>query len=162
MQFDSSLSLLQDMPIPGLYSSIHNCVAFDYVHMRSRLIPELNGLTLDLGNLALRASEDLALVSWPDDVERVKQLAILGNFQQNHPSMHSTSSPILEQIPVSQSRSRLLRFGRRIVTRTLGERWSLLLKRWFDRMIGFPARTEFDSILSAARAADSFYRRARR
>ena len=64
------------LPISGLYSSVHNIVAYDLVTSSARL-PAGSTPALDERNLVRRAREDLDLVGWPDDAERGAQYAIL-------------------------------------------------------------------------------------
>lgn len=67
---------LQCLPIPGLYSSIHNLVAYDYVTSARRLAsqspPDLNAT-----NLVRRAREDLEHVSWDSEQQRDEQYRLL-------------------------------------------------------------------------------------
>jgi hypothetical protein len=67
---------LRDLPIPGLYASMHNLVAYDCVTSAARLGP---GSVPDLNreNLVRRAREDLELVSWDSEDERDEQYALL-------------------------------------------------------------------------------------
>jgi hypothetical protein len=69
-------AIVEALPIPGLYSSTHNVVAYDLASAAARCPP---GSTppLDLGNLVRRAREDLAGVVWRDPAERAAQYAIL-------------------------------------------------------------------------------------
>jgi len=63
---------LERLPIPGLYASVHNLVAFDCLTSARRLagerLPEL-----DRENLVRRAREDLELVDWHSAEERDEQ-----------------------------------------------------------------------------------------
>lgn len=72
----ASSEAVQHLPIPGLYASLHNLVAYDCVTSAARLdsdsLPDL-----DRENLVKRAREDLALVSWDSEDERVEQCALL-------------------------------------------------------------------------------------
>ena len=67
---------LRDLPIPGLYASMHNLVAYDCVTSAARLgprsVPDLNR-----ENLVRRVREDLELVSWDSEDERDEQYALL-------------------------------------------------------------------------------------
>jgi len=163
-QIDPSLSLLHRMPVEGLYSSLHNCVALDYVQMRDRLLPELADIALDMRNLALRATEDLAMVSWTGEAERANQLGILDDFRRRHPPPNPPPPSSAETAPIAEDSPDLLRLAKHLASRVLGARQSFLLKQSFNRIFGlkFPIRAPYDSILKAARAADHFYRHARR
>jgi hypothetical protein len=62
-------------PVPGVYASHHNIVAFDYAQAKRR-IPELISVDLDMRNLLLRTLEDLDEVgNWPDRETRDDQYA---------------------------------------------------------------------------------------
>jgi hypothetical protein len=64
------------LPIPGLYASVHNIVAYDLVTSAARL-PARSTPELDRTNLVRRAREDLDLISWPVEAERAEQYAIV-------------------------------------------------------------------------------------
>lgn len=66
---DPSLDALSQLPVPKLYASTHNLVAFDYVSMQA-LAPQshpLRHLKLSDCNLILRVLEDLRGIRWPSD-----------------------------------------------------------------------------------------------
>lgn len=63
---------LESLPIPGLYSSVHNLVAYDCITSARRLDPEQLP-ELDRENLMRRAREDLDLVDWQSAEERDEQ-----------------------------------------------------------------------------------------
>ena len=67
---------LRDLPIPGLYASMHNLVAYDLVTSAARVAPEWVN-DLDRENLVRRAREDLELVAWDSEDERDEQYALL-------------------------------------------------------------------------------------
>ena len=67
---------LQHLPIPGLYASIHNLVAYDCVTSARRLAPQPLP-NLDRESLVRRAREDIELVSWESEEERDEQYALL-------------------------------------------------------------------------------------
>jgi glycosyltransferase involved in cell wall biosynthesis len=69
-------AIIDALPIPGLYASQHNVVAYDLVSAAERCPP---GTTppLDLVNLVGRAREDLGLVTWRDPAERDAQYGML-------------------------------------------------------------------------------------
>jgi hypothetical protein len=70
-------AIIDALPIPGLYASTHNVVAYDLASAAARC-PRGTTPTLDLANLARRAREDLDAVAWTDPSERAAQYAILG------------------------------------------------------------------------------------
>jgi hypothetical protein len=69
-------TIVDALPIPGLFASTHNVVAYDLVSSAARCPP---GTTppLDLANLLRRAREDLDNVVWSVEAERASQYAIL-------------------------------------------------------------------------------------
>jgi hypothetical protein len=67
---------LRDLPIPGLYASMHNLVAYDLVTSAARVGPEWV-TDLNRENLVRRAREDLELISWDSEDERDEQYALL-------------------------------------------------------------------------------------
>jgi hypothetical protein len=67
---------LPGLPIPGLYASMHNLVAYDCVTSAARLAPG-SVPDLDRENLVRRVREDLELVLWDSEDERDEQYALL-------------------------------------------------------------------------------------
>jgi cob(I)alamin adenosyltransferase len=163
-QIDPSFSVSHRMPIEGLYSSLHNCVALDYVQMRDRLLPELEKIRLNMSNLSLRAAEDLTMVSWTDDAERADQLEILDDFRRRHPLSNLPLPSSAELASVQENSRTIFRWAKRLAARALGERRTVMLKQSLNRICGlrFPVVAPYGNILEAARAAESYYRHTRR
>lgn len=69
-------SVLAHLPIPGLYASSHNVVAYDYAMSYDRL-PRGTVPNLDVRNLLHRAREDMAVAHWSSIQEHDEQYAIL-------------------------------------------------------------------------------------
>jgi hypothetical protein len=69
-------AIIDALPIPGLYASHHNVVAYDLVSSAARC-PQGTTPPLDVANLLRRIREDLAEVVWSDPAERAAQYAIL-------------------------------------------------------------------------------------
>jgi hypothetical protein len=123
------------LPIPGLYTSTHNVVAYDLVSSAERCPP---GSTppLDIANLLRRAREDLDGILWSDRAERSAQYAILKAMEAQFgivPAAPAPSHPLAE-----------LRGVRR-------------LARWATRRRSAPT---YESPNEAARAADRHYAKA--
>ena len=77
---DPSGAILNELPIPGLYTAVHNIVAHDYVTSQRRLGSHFPHVQLDNANLALRAAEDLQDVEWTELQVREQQHALLRQF----------------------------------------------------------------------------------
>jgi hypothetical protein len=69
-------AIIDALPIPELYASQHNVVAYDLASSAARC-PRGTTPPLDMANLLRRAREDLAGVVWSDPAERAVQYAIL-------------------------------------------------------------------------------------
>jgi hypothetical protein len=69
-------AIIDALPIPGLYASQHNVVAYDLVSAAERC-PKGATPPLDLANLTRRAREDLGFVVWSNPEERDAQFRIL-------------------------------------------------------------------------------------
>jgi hypothetical protein len=69
-------AIVEQLPIPGLYSSQHNVVAYDLASAAARCPPG-SAPALDHVNLVHRAREDLEAVEWSDTDERELQYSIL-------------------------------------------------------------------------------------
>jgi Glycosyl transferase family 2 len=127
-------SIIEALPISGLYSSQHNVVAYDLVSA-ARRCPE--GMTPDLNvpNLVRRAREDLEGVFWPDPEERDAQYEILKSAEQQsgitpvHTRQRASLTGPLRRIPLLRYAS-----GRRN-----------------------PPPPTYDSPVEAARAAERHY-----
>ena len=76
-------ALIEALPIPGLYTSVHNIVAYDLASSAARL-PAGSTPPLDMPNLVRRAREDLADVGWTDEAERAAQFALLEEAERRY------------------------------------------------------------------------------
>ena len=76
-------AILDELPIPGVYASHHNVVAYDLVSSAARCAP---GSTprLNTQNLLRRVREDLEVVMWADPNERAAQYALLEAAERAH------------------------------------------------------------------------------
>ncbi len=76
-------TILDELPIPGVYASHHNVVAYDLVSSAARCPP---GSTppLNTPNLLRRVREDLEAVEWADPNERASQYALLEGAEREH------------------------------------------------------------------------------
>jgi hypothetical protein len=117
---------LQHLPIPCLYASQHNGVAYDYVMSARRLAPWTLP-DLDRENLVRRAREDLDLVEWDSVEERDAQYAILEAEEARLGVTYTPrDEPLLEQ-PSSRRRIRTagLTLIERIPPAERAARWAL-------------------------------------
>ena len=122
-------AIVDELPIPGLYTSQHNVVAYDLASSAARC-PAGSAPPLDLRNLVRRIREDLAAVIWPEEGVRDEQYALL-----------EAAERILEVTPGPQPRGP-----------SLPE-----LARGFLAARRAPEPLAYPSPLDAARAADRFY-----
>lgn len=74
---DPTGRIFAELPIPHLYSSTHNVLAFDYAQLLPTLRNVYPGLALNIPNLARRCAEDLREVEWPSDQFKAEQRFIL-------------------------------------------------------------------------------------
>jgi glycosyl transferase family 2 len=137
-------AIIDALPVPGLYASTHNVVAYDLVSAAARC-PSGTTPPLDLVNLLRRAREDLAGVVWSDPAERAAQYAIL-----------EAAETRLGVGPAPPTRR-----SRRTVRSALAEELSLIppverLAYWAAGRASEAPRT-YASPFDAARAADRYY-----
>lgn len=85
-------SILDALPIPGLYTSHHNVVGYDLVSSAERCPPDSTP-PLDMANLVRRAREDLAVVVWPDETLRAEHYGILEAAEARFGVSHDPASP---------------------------------------------------------------------
>jgi len=76
-------ALIEALPIPGLYTSVHNIVGYDLASSGARL-PAGSTPPLDMPNLVRRAREDLGEVGWTDEAERAAQFELLEEAERRY------------------------------------------------------------------------------
>jgi glycosyltransferase involved in cell wall biosynthesis len=84
---DPTDRILSELPIPGLYTSLHNLVAYDLVSSLERVGATELAACLDRAQLASRAAEDLADISWRGRSvrsARADQRALLAAWVADH------------------------------------------------------------------------------
>jgi len=121
---------LDMLPVPGVYASTHNLVAYDYARMGDR-IHQLRRFQLDRVSLLVRVFEDLENVIWPTDALKEAQLD-LANQERERLSSGERSRFDKEQLD-----SRLVyrhRQARRKATSLLSR--SSVLERVVRRFLG--------------------------
>jgi hypothetical protein len=137
-------AIIDELPIAGLYASLHNVVAYDLVSNAARL-PSPANPRLDMPNLIRRAREDLANVTWPDPGERATQWALLEDAARSH------------GIGPADVPARARRGARATVAAALAH--VPPLERLAVRALGGTAEARFASPFDAALAADLHYNR---
>jgi hypothetical protein len=128
-------AIIEALPIPGLYTSTHNVVAYDLVSAAARC-PGGTTPTLDLANLARRAREDLDAVDWNDSSERAAQYAILEAAE-----LRAGVTPVPSEAPTGIQR---------LLGRTVAHTRALI-----KRAPETPPT--YESPVEAARVADRYY-----
>ena len=88
-------ALIKALPISGLYTSVHNIVAYDLASSAARL-PADSTPPLDMPNLVRRAREDLADVGWTDEAERAAQFELLEEAERRY-GVTSVPEPPVER-----------------------------------------------------------------
>jgi hypothetical protein len=141
-------AIIDALPIPRLYTSMHNVVAYDLVSAAARCAPGTPPAPpLDVANLIRRAREDLALVAWRDEAERASQYAILKDAEARAGVEPEPDAGLVRRGP------------RELVAELLSH--VPALERLTYRAAGRPSPTvpTFASPVEAADAADRFYGR---
>ena len=140
----SDPAILDALPIPRLYASHHNVVAYDLVSSAARC-PGGTTPPLDFPNLLRRSREDLDAVAWPDPAERSAQYAILERVEAEHGVASVPTTP-----PATRPHKAVLAgaLARVPPVETLVYRAAGLPN---------PSGKVFGSPLDAARAADEHY-----
>jgi hypothetical protein len=137
-------ALIEALPIPGLYASTHNIVAYDLASSAARL-PAGSTPPLDMPNLVRRAREDLAGVGWTNTEERADQLELLSAAERRYDVAPVPALPVVRGRP-----------GRRLLETALAfDPVRRVASRLTDR-IGAPPAI-YASPLHAAEAADRHY-----
>jgi hypothetical protein len=137
-------AIIEKLPIPGLYTSSHNVVAYDLVSSAARC-PAGTTPALDFGNLLRRAREDLAGVAWVDPAERDAQYAVLEAAERQ-----ADISPPLPELPAG-------RRTREVVAALLARMPPVERLAYRATRRTSPTPPTYDSPVDAARAADRFY-----
>jgi hypothetical protein len=137
-------AIIEALPIPGLYASVHNVVAFDLVSSAARL-PAGSTPPLDMPNLVRRAREDLAGVAWPDEGERAAQIELLEAAERRYDVAPTLEPPVVSTGTESRWLAAALKLGpvHRLASR-------------LTNRIG-PPLPIYTSPLDAAEAADRHY-----
>jgi hypothetical protein len=139
-------TILDRLPIPGLYASHHNVVAYDLVSSAGRCADGMSW-TLNMSNLLQRVREDLEAVSWRDVDERAAQYALLAAAEAEYNIQERSSAAEDGSRPGSSFAARV---GRIPLVGRLGY--------WAARR---PRPRVYRSPVEAARFADHYYSLAR-
>jgi hypothetical protein len=134
-------TILDHLPVPGLYSSQHNVVAYDLVSSAGRCADDMSR-RLNMPNLLQRIREDLEAVSWRDVDERAEQYALLAAAEAEY--------NMKERVSVAEAGDMPGAFAARIGRIPLVGR----LAYWAARR---PRPRVYRSPVEAARFADRYY-----
>jgi hypothetical protein len=74
---DATGAVFNQLPIAGLYASVHNVVCRDYLHMQRLLGGHFPHIHLNMANVITRAAEDLQDVVFVDRQSRTEQHSLL-------------------------------------------------------------------------------------
>jgi hypothetical protein len=134
---DPTDRILSELLIPGLYASLHNLVAYDLLSSLGRVGEPGLAAQLDHGQLARRAAEDLADMSWRGRrgrSARAEQRALLAAWAADH-DMSSSATQV-------SARHRARVAARRLLARTGA------IERLAYRMLG-RAPDRYNSVIDA-------------
>jgi len=156
-------SHLDAMPLRGLYTSMHNLVAADYVFMKKTIGEPMKDLALNVPNLMLRAREDLdKRKTWQNPQRRRQQYEIWQRFfagmshaerSRYHWSRFVTSARYVKNRVSDYKRWFVARRMRTLAKLPkVGSRAAQYLRRHPSVEIMI-----FDNIIDAARFADELY-----
>lgn len=149
---ETAPAALEALPIPGLYASAHNLVAYDLVASAARCLPE-SLPELDLVNLVRRAREDLEAVGWPDPAEEADQYAILEAAEAR---LDITPAPPPPEPALPRPSARGVVYE--LLTRVPPAERLLARRQPPPEPLPWDApEVNFDSPVDAARASDRFY-----
>jgi hypothetical protein len=137
-------ALIEALPIPGLYTSVHNIVAYDLASSAARL-PAGSTPPLDMPNLVRRAREDLLDIAWTDEDERAAQLDLLEHAERRYGMAPATEPPVDDARP-----------GRRWLAAVVEHPPVRRIASRLTHRIG-PLPPTYRSPVDAAVAADRYY-----
>lgn len=151
---DPTDQLIQDLPIKGLYASVHNIVAYDYVAMKEKIGKPMQSMELNMRNLVLLAKDDLDNVVWSDEIIRENQMEIWRRYYQALPIQlrfalllkRAICSNVITRL-IAQSRRRLSSLLK-IIAQNMGAQQSNVQSR---------ASVSCKTIIEASRLAEDIY-----
>jgi hypothetical protein len=156
-EIDASGAVIANLPIAGLYTSIHNIVMHDYLAMQRRLGSLFPDIELDRGNLALRAAEDLGAVVWDSPQLRAEQHELLNAAIADIRA--SERGRIIAEIARSARADRKARLRTSVreglLAMPLGNSAVRLLRRGMAAVRDARTPQSYLSIIAAAKAADA-------
>ena len=132
-------AIVDALPLPGVYASHHNVVAYDLVSAAARC-PAGATPQLDMPNLLRRIREDFDEVAWADADERAAQYALLERAEAEQ-GVEPEASPAAAKQPRSL---------RQLISRAVGTA-SAAASRSKEEW------TTYSSPVEAARAADRYH-----
>ena len=159
---DPSGKIIEALPIPGLFTSVHNLVCYDYLSMQRRLADHFPGVQVDVSNLLKRVAEDLYDVHWAGSGLKDAHYGVLEHhLAQLRPDQKAAHRRAVRRYMVERIQFQMQRLVRRSVTRMPMGESALQILRPLVRALGgrdhsgAPPPRYFDSVLSAAAASDT-------
>lgn len=151
---DPTGAVLDRLPIPRLYMSVHNIVAHDYDTSLRRVAGD-DAPHVDRANLALRAAEDLEDVQWDDRKEERAQREILDQWCRTAGGIASDQQALTRRIARRHRvRQRVRGAARAMAGRAPKAAAALGRLTGADRV----RSVRCDSILDATQQAEARYR----
>ena len=152
-EYDPQLAFLSDLPLPGLYASVHNLIGYDY---RGFFSDSRSGRAyveqINMHNLVKRVREDLRRVQfWPSNAVRNEQFELLDAASNTLPSPDATAGTDETISTSGRSATSSLKDGvRETVVRLLRRSPAL-----YDRVLRHHYRRNgqgFESVIDAIRS----------
>lgn len=164
--YDPSLQTLERLPVKGLYTSLHNLVAADYLFVKERVGAPMRNLILNKINLILRAKEDLDQRKWQNELRRREQYDLWSKSFLDLSYPERVYFHFQKQKTMIRNMKRMaLMYMNGFVERRM--KWFKSLPRLRAEMIPFyrwrlaysTETTIFENILEAAKYGDTYYRK---
>lgn len=115
-KIDPTDQIVNNLPIKGLYSSVHNLVAYDYMIMKNIMGRSMKYMQISYVNLLVFVSNDIRNIFWNDVELKNEQTNIVNNYLHNMPFynrlLYFIKSTYVKNI------GRLTLFGRKQQART--------------------------------------------
>jgi cellulose synthase/poly-beta-1,6-N-acetylglucosamine synthase-like glycosyltransferase len=164
LEIDPSKTLLNKLPIQGLYSSQHNIVAYDYGDMKERIGAPLEEFSLNQVNLLVRVREDMdTQVVWSDAHLKEEHYKIWSSYYDRLSATEKEDyqRSVIRAHRGSVRRQRIVRIKEllRGVLQHLPDQHAKRIRRIVTGAGNRPSRAaaEYPSIVDALNHADAYY-----